>query len=65
MFITFFSYLLIGIPASYIFAFLFHSGPVGIWYGYLLGLGMAGVLFFLRFKQNLKTMTKKTGYLSY
>ncbi len=65
MFITFFSYLLIGIPASYIFAFLFHLGPVGIWYGYLLGLGMAGVLFFLRFKQNLKTMTKKTGYLSY
>ena len=64
MFITFFSYLMLGIPTSYIFAFSFHSGPVGIWYGYLVALGVAGILFFLRFRHNLKIMTKKTGYLS-
>ncbi len=56
MFIAFFSYLFIGIPTSYIFTFFLNSGPVGIWYGYLLGLGTAGVLFFMRFKHNLKIM---------
>lgn len=48
MFIAFFSYLFLGIPTSYVFAFLLDSGPMGIWFGYLLGLGSAGVLFFLR-----------------
>ncbi len=64
MFISFFSYLFLGVPTSYIFAFLLGFGPMGIWYGYLLGLGIAGILFYFRFRHNLKKMQKKTGYLS-
>jgi MATE family multidrug resistance protein len=54
MFIAFIAYLLIGIPTSYILSFKLMIGPQGIWYGYLAGLGAAGVLFYLRFQHNLK-----------
>ena len=56
MFIAFIAYLLIGIPTSYVFAFLLNAGPQGIWYGYLVGLGTAGILFYFRFKSNLKKL---------
>ena len=56
MFIAFLAYLLVGIPTSYVFAFVFNIGPQGIWFGYLVGLGIAGVLFYLRFKWNLKRL---------
>jgi MATE family multidrug resistance protein len=54
MFIAFFAYMIVGIPASYLLAFKLNMGPQGIWYGYLLGLGIAGILFYLRFQHNLK-----------
>ncbi len=54
MFIAFFAYLFLGIPTSYFLAFNLMLGPQGIWYGYLLGLGTAGILFYLRFQYNLK-----------
>jgi len=54
MFIAFFAYLLIGIPTSYILSFKLMIGPQGIWFGYLAGLGAAGILFYLRFQHNLK-----------
>jgi MATE family multidrug resistance protein len=54
MFIAFFAYLFLGIPTSYFLAFKLMMGPQGIWYGYLLGLGAAGILFYLRFQHNLK-----------
>jgi MATE family multidrug resistance protein len=54
MFIAFFAYLFPGIPASYFLAFHLEMGPQGIWYGYLIGLGAAGILFWLRFQHNLK-----------
>ncbi len=54
MFIAFFAYMLLGIPTSYLLAFKLMMGPQGIWYGYLLGLGIAGILFYLRFQHNLK-----------
>jgi len=57
MFIAFFAYLFLGIPTSYFFAFKLMLGPQGIWYGYLLGLGTAGILFYLRFQHNLKKRT--------
>lgn len=56
MFIAFLAYLLVGIPTSYIFTFVVDFGPQGIWFGYLVGLGTAGILFYLRFKQNLKKL---------
>jgi MATE family multidrug resistance protein len=48
------AYLFIGIPISYFFSFILNTGPVGIWYGYLAGLGIAGIMFYLRFQYNLK-----------
>jgi MATE family multidrug resistance protein len=54
MFIAFFAYLGLGIPISYLLAFKFMLGPQGIWYGYLAGLGTAGILFYFRFQHNLK-----------
>jgi MATE family multidrug resistance protein len=58
MFIAFFAYLFIGIPTSYILSFSLQLGPQGIWYGYLAGLGVAGVLFYLRFQHNLKPLSR-------
>lgn len=56
MLIAFIAYLIVGIPSSYIFAFVFNIGPEGIWYGYLVGLGTAGVLFYFRFMRLLKRL---------
>lgn len=56
MFIAFIAYLLIGIPTSYGFTFLLDFGPQGIWFGYLVGLLTAGILFYLRFKRNLRKL---------
>jgi len=54
MFFAFLAYLVIGIPTSYLFAFVFEVGPSGIWLGYLVGLGTAGILFYFRFRYNLR-----------
>lgn len=59
MFIAFFAYLFLGIPTSYLLAFKLTMGPQGIWYGYLIGLGTAGILFYMRFQHNLKKEQKK------
>ena len=56
MYIAVFSYLLLALPVSYLFAFPIGTGPQGIWYGYLVGLGFAGILYFIRFKNNLRKM---------
>lgn len=56
MFIAFVAYLLVGIPTSYVFAFVLNVGPQGIWVGFLVGLGIAGILFYLRFRKNLKKL---------
>lgn len=53
------AYLLIGIPISYVLTFLLNVGPQGIWYGYLAGLGSAGVMFYFRFKHIFPHLTKK------
>lgn len=54
MFFAIISYLFIGLPVSYFFSFVLNTGPVGIWYGYVAGLGIAGIMFYLRFRFNLK-----------
>ena len=56
MFFAFFAYLLVGLPTSYFLSFVLNIGPQGIWYGYMVGLGSAGVLFYLRFKYILQKM---------
>lgn len=59
MFIAFLAYMIIGIPTSYLLSFQLNLGPQGIWYGYLAGLGAAGILFWFRFQHNLKKEHKK------
>jgi MATE family multidrug resistance protein len=54
MFFAFIAYVMVALPVSYFMAFHFEKGPIGIWYGYLIGLGLAGSLFFLRFNKVLK-----------
>lgn len=43
------SYWVIGIPASYVMAFVLGWGPVGLWLGLTVGLGVAAVLLSARF----------------
>ena len=56
MFFAFFAYLLVGIPTSYVLTFILDIGPQGIWCGYLVGLGSAGVLFYFRFNYIFRKM---------
>ncbi len=43
------SYWLIGVPASYILAFVFDMGGVGIWLGLSVGLASAGIMMQYRY----------------
>ncbi|WBU61423.1 MATE family efflux transporter [Paracoccus albus] len=47
------SYLLVGLPAGYIFAFPLGIGPAGLWMGLLVGLSVAAVLMLGRFYSGL------------
>lgn len=49
MFYAAMSYYGIAIPSAYILGFVFDVGPEGVWYGLLLGLTVAAVLFYTRF----------------
>ena len=60
MFLAFVAYLCIGIPTSWVFAFPLELGPSGIWIGYLVGLGVAGILFNIRFRKNLKSISARS-----
>jgi MATE family multidrug resistance protein len=44
-----FSYWVIGLPVSYVLAFTFGMGGVGLWLGLVIGLAIAAVLLLLRF----------------
>lgn len=43
------SYWLVGVPASYILAFRFDLGGVGLWLGLVIGLACVGITLMLRF----------------
>lgn len=47
--ITFFAYIIIGMPFSYLSAFVWDLGYIGIWVGLLLGLSLSAVLNTMRF----------------
>lgn len=51
-------YWVIALPSSYIFAFVLNLGPPGIWYGYLTGLTLAGIVFLVRFNMLTKRLLK-------
>lgn len=47
--ITFIAYWLVGLPTSYLAAFYFDFGPIGIWLGLVFGLSISAALLTLRF----------------
>ncbi len=56
MFIAAFSYIAVGLSVSYFCAFSLKMGPEGIWYGFLAGLIMAGILLALRIRKNVRSL---------
>jgi MATE family multidrug resistance protein len=54
MFMAFFSYIVVSLPVSYLFAFVFGMGPSGVWIGFVGGLSTAAILFSTRLKHQLK-----------
>ena len=60
MYLAMLAYLFVALPVSYLFAFILDAGPIGIWYGYLVGLALAGSSFYLRFRYLVRRMEIST-----
>lgn len=54
MFMAFFSYILVSLPISYLFAFVFNFGYSGVWIGFVFGLSTAAILFGLRLRNQIR-----------
>ncbi len=54
MFISGFSYMVIGLCTSYLCAFTLHLGAPGIWYGFLTGLIAAAALLSMRIRKRVR-----------
>lgn len=52
--LAFASYWLVMVPVSYLLAFRFGMGVHGIWVGFVIGLSVAALLMYLRFRIQLK-----------
>lgn len=56
--LTFIAYFLVSLPTGYLCAFVFGMGEVGIWWGLPAGLGVASLLFMLRFRRLSKRLER-------
>lgn len=56
MYIAIFAYLIICLPLGYVLGFVFHFGISGVWAAFPFGLTIAGALYWLCFKRELKKM---------
>ena len=56
MLYAFISYVTVSIPLSYVFAFIFGWGGVGVWMGMPFGLTTAGFLFYFEFRSKIKKL---------
>ena len=54
MYIAFIAYFIISLPAGYLFGFVCDWGLTGIWFSFLFGLTSAGLMFYARFRQQIK-----------
>jgi len=54
MFIAFFAYIIISLPISYLLAFVFNFGYIGVWIGFVFGLSSAAILFGFRLKNQVR-----------
>ncbi len=55
MFMAFLSYAVLGLPVSYLFSIVLNFGAIGVWIGFLSGLGVAATLFTFRLKHLYKS----------
>lgn len=54
MYAAFVSYYIIAIPVAYVLGFKFGLGAVGVWIGFPVGLSLAGLFFFLRYRSDMR-----------
>ena len=54
MYIALIAYFIISLPAGYLFGFVFDWGLTGIWLSFPFGLTSAGLMFYLRFRQQTR-----------
>lgn len=52
------AYIFVNIPISYLLAFTFEMGPIGIWIGFVFGIGLASVLFYTRIRKIFKRINE-------
>ena len=58
MVVAFVSYILLNLPAGYLFAFTLGWGVDGVWVGYVVGLAVAALLLRLRLRYKFRRMTR-------
>lgn len=58
MYAAFVSYYVIAIPAAYLLAFKAGLGIDGVWMGFPIGLTTAGIFFFLRYRRDIRRMSR-------
>lgn len=56
MVMAFISYFLIAMPASYLLGFKTDLGLTGIWLGFPIGLTIAGIFYFIRFRHRIRRL---------
>ena len=54
MYIAFIAYFIISLPAGYLFGFVFDWGLTGIWLSFPFGLTSAGLMFYFRFRKQIR-----------
>ena len=57
MYAAFVSYYLIAIPVAYVLGFKAGLGAVGVWLGFPIGLPLAGLFFYARYRSDMRRLT--------
>ena len=57
MYAAFVSYYLIAIPVAYVLGFKAGLGAVGVWLGFPIGLTLAGLFFYTRYRSDMRRLT--------
>lgn len=59
MYAAFVSYYLIAIPVAYVLGFKAGLGAVGVWLGFPIGLTLAGLFFYARYRSDMRRLTSE------
>lgn len=59
MYAAFVSYYLIAIPVAYVLGFKAGLGAVGVWLGFPIGLTLAGLFFYARYRSDMHRLTSE------